>query len=229
MKVIHVAGWSGSGKTTFIVDLIRALSAYGSVGTVKHIGDHIIDQESGKDTTRHYEMGAVITAGIDLEKTLITSRSTSLSAALDMLCNAGVRYAIVEGFKKVRFQKVVFGDIDTPALARNPCVSDLISLLPHFDEYYTLEGLIAELDSDEPEGVFACVKGIIPFPDDEKAVRQEADLSRMDGILGARVRVNPMVFTPHPEYFIVIKGKEHTSVLNALSNCIWPLSPEKNL
>ncbi|HMK16120.1 MAG TPA: molybdopterin-guanine dinucleotide biosynthesis protein MobB, partial [Methanomicrobiales archaeon] len=40
MKIVQVAGFSGSGKTTFIRALIPLLSRLGPVGTVKHTGHH---------------------------------------------------------------------------------------------------------------------------------------------------------------------------------------------
>ncbi len=40
MRIIHVAGLSGSGKTTFIRSLIPELSRLGPVAAVKHIGHH---------------------------------------------------------------------------------------------------------------------------------------------------------------------------------------------
>ncbi|MFH0966632.1 MAG: molybdopterin-guanine dinucleotide biosynthesis protein B [Methanobacteriota archaeon] len=153
MKIIHVAGWSGSGKTTFILDLVAALSTLGPVGTIKHIGEHICVLPEGKDTTRHYEAGAVVTAGIDLEKTMISSGSKSLFSALDLLSDAGIRYAVVEGFKAVPFRKVVLGDLDTPALVRDPSVSDVIALLPDFDNYYSLAGLVHEIEDEPGDGL----------------------------------------------------------------------------
>lgn len=223
MKIIHIAGWSGSGKTTFVRELVTALSLYGTVGTVKHIGDHIVDLATGKDTTLHYEAGAIITAGIDLQKTMFTSRSISLPDALDLLSNAGVRYAIVEGFKKVGFQKVVFGDIDTPSLARNPGVDEVITLLPHFDEYYTVSGLMKEMKETESAGVLLSMTGpaITWYP--EVVDRLEDTISRMNGVLDVRVRVNSGIFTKSPEYFIVIKARDHKTGISALQ-CPWPES-----
>ena len=40
MKVIHIAGFSNSGKTTFISGLLPELEKLGPVAVVKHIGHH---------------------------------------------------------------------------------------------------------------------------------------------------------------------------------------------
>ncbi len=220
MKIIHVAGWSGSGKTTFILDLVAALSKIGLVGTVKHIGEHICDLPLGKDTTRHYDAGAFITAGIDLEKTMISCRSISLSSALDLLSDAGARYAIVEGFKAIPFAKVVIGDLDTPALLRNPSVSDVIGLLSNFDDYYTLAGMVYEVEGEPGDGVLYTMTGFADAslpPDDYLCLEEE--IRWREGITGVRVRVNPTVIQESARFFVVIRAKNTSSGMLALARC----------
>jgi len=65
MKIIHIVGSSGSGKTTFIRKLIPALKRQGSVAVIKHVGDHSYTLEEGKDTTVFFETGADISVGVD--------------------------------------------------------------------------------------------------------------------------------------------------------------------
>jgi molybdopterin-guanine dinucleotide biosynthesis protein MobB len=246
MKIIHVAGWSGSGKTTFTLDLVAALSMRGSVGTIKHIGEHVCDLPDGKDTTRHYLAGATISAGIDLEKTIITSRSVALPNCLALLSDAGVRYAVVEGFKSVPFRKVVFGDLDTPGLVRNPSVSDVIDLLHEFDDYYTLQGLIHEFENpnggplrapgekDEKEFFTQIEPGqgriytLSGYSDTQISLddthRIEDQLLQCDGIGFARFRVNPPVFESGSQYFALVRSKDTGAGIKALCRCEEDLS-----
>ena len=59
MKVFGLAGWSGSGKTTVMVNLLPELIQRGfSVSTVKH-AHHKFDIDSpGKDSYEHRRAGA---------------------------------------------------------------------------------------------------------------------------------------------------------------------------
>lgn len=217
MKVIHIAGWSGSGKTTFILNLVAALATLGSVGTIKHIGDHICDQPVGKDTTLHYEAGSTISAGIDLEKTMITARTTELAAALSTLAHTGIRFAVVEGFKQARFQKVVFGDLNVPALIRNPTVTEVITLLPRFDDYDTLAGLVQEMGQVRT-GVFLSMSGCIDPASAGCATGYESEISRMPGVLDVRIRVNPPIFSDDYEVLVVVHASSQSQGLAALQH-----------
>lgn len=221
MKIIHIAGWSGSGKTTFIRNLVQALAPLGKVGTVKHIGDHICEMPAGKDTTVHFEAGASVTAGIDPEKTIVTSRSVTLSDSLDLLSDSGVRYAVVEGFKRFPFIKVVIGDLDVPALIRNPSVTDVISLLDSFDDYYTLSGLIRESGCDLPGEFLYCMSGICQFgsPVLRDCLTIEEEINRWEGVSMVRVRSNrPLPGSPG-RFFVVCKVTLPVCGSHVLTRC----------
>ncbi len=92
MKVIHIAGFSNSGKTTFISALIPELEKHGPVGVIKHIGHHGYSLPEGKDTTRFFEAGATASAGIDIRKTVLVLQENNLeSGARDTLrCRGAV-------------------------------------------------------------------------------------------------------------------------------------------
>ncbi len=220
MRVIHVAGWSGSGKTTFIRDLIPALSRLGRTGTVKHIGDHTCDLPAGKDTTVQYDAGSFVAAGIDQEKMMITCRSVSLGEALDLLADAGVRYAVIEGFKAVPFTKVVIGDLDIPALLTNPSVPELIAILDRFDSYHTLQSLVHELGGSSRDPVYTLSGEVDPgllLPGRESLLEEE--IRRLEGISAVRVAWN----APSPgiagRYFVVCRSSIPQAGLCALSLC----------
>ena len=58
MKILHIVGLKGHGKTTLMVELVAELTARGvRVGTIKHSGhEHDLDLP-GKDSFRHHEAG----------------------------------------------------------------------------------------------------------------------------------------------------------------------------
>ena len=112
MKIIHVAGFSNSGKTTLILDLIPALAMYGKVGVIKHLGHHLYttgEGEKQKDTSRFFDAHAHFVAGIDAEKTVITTSCDSLADIASLYSGAGVEYAIIEGFRTLPCQKIWLG------------------------------------------------------------------------------------------------------------------------
>lgn len=223
MKVIHIAGWSGSGKTTFIRDLVKSLALLGSVGTIKHIGDHVCDLPQGKDTSLHYDAGASIVVGIDFEKTMITMRTISLSSALDNLSNCGIKYAVIEGFKNIPFQKVVIGDLDVQALMKNPEIKEVISHLSSFDDYYTGEGLVKELGKN-PEGIIMMSTGnssheISP----DVCVDIEKETSSLNGVYGVRVRTQKPVVHPHHRFFIAVSADNTILGSTVLTRCMAAL------
>ncbi|ABD41798.1 molybdopterin-guanine dinucleotide biosynthesis protein B [Methanospirillum hungatei JF-1] len=148
MKVIHIAGWSGSGKTTFILELCSHLVHRGRTATIKHIGSHYNVLPLGKDTTLHFEAGADPAIGIDDEKTSASFHSTNLDDALNHLSDSGIRYTVIEGFKKRPFQKILIGDLDGKYLLKNPQIPDVLAALDQFDDWYTMAGLMKELSEE---------------------------------------------------------------------------------
>ena len=111
MRIINIIGHSNSGKTTMITKLVPLLVAVGTVATIKHMGHHIWELPAGKDTTVHFTGGAVATAGIDAEKTVMSLRTTDVYEILDFYAWKGYDYAVVEGFKEEGVSCVVLGDL----------------------------------------------------------------------------------------------------------------------
>ncbi len=167
MRIIHVAGLSGSGKTTFIRSLIPELSRLGPVAAVKHIGHHSWSLEGGKDTTLYLDAGAYQSVGIDHEKTVSVMNETDLGRTLMMLCDMGIRYAIVEGFKSKPFPKVLIGTLPgaSGVVLENPDTEEVIASIGSFMEYYTMSGMIREMQADYrrvPGSVFTSMCSGIP-------------------------------------------------------------------
>jgi molybdopterin-guanine dinucleotide biosynthesis protein MobB len=173
MRIIHIAGLSGSGKTTFIRSLIPELSRLGPVAAVKHIGHHSWSLEEGKDTTFYLHAGVSQSVGIDKEKTVSVMNETDLGSTLRMLCDMGIRYAVVEGFKSKPFPKVIFGTLPgvSGVVLQNPDPGEVISSISSFMEYYTISGMIREMRREHkspPGTVFtsmcAGITGHYPTP-----------------------------------------------------------------
>lgn len=204
MKIIQIVGRSNAGKTTFIKSLIGALSAHGTVGAVKHLGHHGFLLEPGKDTTLYYESHAAISGGVDEEKSVLVRRENDLDSTLDLLCNAGVEYAILEGFKSRPFPRVVIGDLESEnVVLRNPTIDAVIAALPEFEDYYTVEGLVRELKREcgvSRAGAVLTFNGLVrewtgtertgylEFNETVNAVTESIleDVKAVPGIIGAR-------------------------------------------
>jgi len=136
MKIIQVSGRANTGKTTFIKNLIPVLKSQGRVGVIKHLGDHDYLLEEGKDTTLFFENGADISAGIDSHKSIITLPSDNLDKMLRFFKNEGLDFAVIEGFKKRNFPKIIIGDLPSDTcILRNPSVEQVISSLSLFEDY----------------------------------------------------------------------------------------------
>ena len=136
MKIIQVAGLANTGKTTFIRQLIPALKALGKVGVIKHLGDHEYLLEEGRDTTFFFESGADISAGMDAGKSAVVLRCTDLDTMLHLFRQQGIDFAVIEGFKKYAFPKIIIGDLpDETGVLRNPTVGEVISALSCFEDY----------------------------------------------------------------------------------------------
>jgi molybdopterin synthase catalytic subunit len=204
MKVIQVVGFSGTGKTGFIEQLIPLLRARGEVGVIKHLGEHAFSLEGGKDTTRYFETGVDVSAGIDGEKTVIIIRENQLEQALRMFSDAGIQFCIVEGFKSVPFTRIVIGDFETEGcILRNPAPGEVITALPQFNDYHTMGGVIQEVKRAHDvsrAGAILTFNGIVRewtgterteylnFDDDldRKIAELKEHMERIPGILGVR-------------------------------------------
>ncbi|RXA21727.1 molybdopterin synthase [Methanosarcina sp. MSH10X1] len=127
MKVISVVGYKKSGKTALVSALVRKLSEFGTVGTVKHMGEQRLNP-ADTDTGRHFDAGAEVVIGITGTGATGTelvsfSRDSDLEHALDQLCDQGLDFAVVEGFKESNLPKIVIGDLQG--------VSNIVFSLPN--------------------------------------------------------------------------------------------------
>jgi molybdopterin synthase catalytic subunit len=241
VKVIPVAGTSGSGKTSFILALIPLLSRMGPVGTVKHIGHHAMEVPEGKDTTVMFATGAQAVVGIDGEKTIVTLRSTSVADALDLLAGQGIAFAVVEGFKGSPWPKVVIGDLEAEeVLLRNPSPEEVIRNLGRFPDYVTLGELLRELREvcREKEQSCTTATATIPLPAgmNEDSLELPAlvrGMEALSGVRGARAALrHGALFGGTDELLVAVaaeSGEEAALALQlALPGCLETLEGPGN-
>jgi len=111
MKVVAFAGYSGSGKTPLVEQLIGCLRMRGlRVSVVKHAHHNFDIDKPGKDSWRHREAGAfeVLVAS---NQRLVLQRQFEQPAQLSvhhLLAEVydGVDWVLVEGFKQSDLLKV---------------------------------------------------------------------------------------------------------------------------
>ncbi|MGM0873423.1 MAG: molybdopterin-guanine dinucleotide biosynthesis protein B [Bacillota bacterium] len=111
-RVLQVVGYQNSGKTTFVVDYIKAAVKHDlKVGTIKHHGHSgaikLDDQQ--KDSGKHRQAGAHVSVVEGNGAFVLTSEKLSLSLQqlLSLYCQFDLDVIIVEGFKSASFPKVV--------------------------------------------------------------------------------------------------------------------------
>ncbi|MDU9375616.1 hypothetical protein McpSp1_01930 [Methanocorpusculaceae archaeon Sp1] len=136
MRIINIIGHSNSGKTTMITKLVPLLAGVASVATIKHMGHHIWELPKGKDTTVHFEGGAVATTGIDAEKAVMSLRTMDVYEILDFYAWKGYEYAVVEGFKEEGFSCVVLGDLAAKnVVMRDANAEEVFAMRDMFEVY----------------------------------------------------------------------------------------------
>jgi molybdopterin-guanine dinucleotide biosynthesis protein MobB len=121
MKAIAVVGTKKTGKTTVVTALVKSLSRYGRVGTIKNMAGHSINRG---DTGRHFQAGAEVVIGLG-EGQLRLKRGGSLHSALAELQEEGMDFAVVEGFKQSHLPKIVLGEAEVPYALRRMSIAEL--------------------------------------------------------------------------------------------------------
>jgi molybdopterin-guanine dinucleotide biosynthesis protein B len=105
--VLAVLGVSGSGKTTFIEQIVRTLSSEGyKVGTIKHVHHKGFSMDTeGKDTWKHSRAGAEVVVCVSPNEIAKIKRKTQseddLKKAFDAFKDEDLDLLIVEGFRSL--------------------------------------------------------------------------------------------------------------------------------
>lgn len=99
IPVFGFAAYSGTGKTTIIEQVIRALKARGiRTAVIKHDGHGLVNDSEGKDSWRFTQAGAdIMIIGSPEKFTYIEKKETSLQQLLAMVPDADI--ILVEGYK----------------------------------------------------------------------------------------------------------------------------------
>jgi molybdopterin-guanine dinucleotide biosynthesis protein B len=111
MKVVGFAGYSGSGKTMLVEQLIPIFRLQGlRVSVVKHAHHRFDIDHVGKDTYRHREAGAFeVVVASDKRLALIREFEQSAQLSVHQLIAElydGVDWVLVEGFKESDLLKI---------------------------------------------------------------------------------------------------------------------------
>ncbi len=168
MRIISVVGYKKSGKTTLVEKLIRALKKYGSVGTIKHLHEHTINKPD-TDTGKHALAGADVVVAVSTSELVKFSHDDNLTSALDELANAGMDFAVVEGFKDSKLPKIALGKVEVPNIIKrldspSADIEELVDIVLKQPEYHTLNSLIHQLrraKDIEKAGAIGTFTGIV--------------------------------------------------------------------
>jgi molybdopterin-guanine dinucleotide biosynthesis protein B len=154
MRIIGLAGWSGSGKTSLVVRLLPALVARGlRVSTIKHAHHEFDVDTPGKDSYEHRAAGAheVLVASarrFALMRELRDSPEPALEELVARL--APVDLLIVEGFKRHAHDKI---EVHRPALGKKLLAPDDPQIVAVASDA-AIEGLrVPRLDLDDTAAI----------------------------------------------------------------------------
>jgi molybdopterin synthase catalytic subunit len=157
MKIISIVGYKKTGKTTLVEQLVTALKKHGSVGTIKHLQEHTINKPD-TDTWKHAKAGADVVIGVTANELVKFTQNNDLTHGLDELANAGMDFAIIEGFKDSKLPKIALGDVEAP------CIVIRLEIIFKQPEYHTLDSLLCKLKSSknmEKTGAIGTFTGIV--------------------------------------------------------------------
>lgn len=153
MKVIGFAGWSGSGKTSLIEQVITLLGARGlAVSLIKHAHHTFEIDHEGKDSWRHRKAGCrevLVSSGRrwSLMHELRGEPELPLEVLLGKLSDCDL--VLVEGFKQAPIPKIeVFrAEVGEPLLfPHNPDIIAIATDAP-------VDTLLPRLDLNNPQQV----------------------------------------------------------------------------
>jgi molybdopterin-guanine dinucleotide biosynthesis protein B len=125
MRIIGLAGWSGSGKTSLVIRLLPVLIARGlRVSTIKHAHHEFDVDTPGKDSYEHRAAGAheVLIASARRFALMHELRAAPEPTLEELVARlAPVDLLIVEGFKRHAHDKI---EVHRPALGKNLLAPD---------------------------------------------------------------------------------------------------------
>jgi molybdopterin-guanine dinucleotide biosynthesis protein MobB len=123
MLIVCITGASGSGKTTLIRKLVAHCTRLGlRVGTLKHAHHDFDMDKKGKDSQKHFEAGARVSAVVSPHRTAVFARTDRPVTPKHLAPHfRGCDLLIVEGFKQERLPTIeVFRRAIAPTLRTRP-------------------------------------------------------------------------------------------------------------
>jgi molybdopterin-guanine dinucleotide biosynthesis protein B len=158
MKVVGFAGYSGSGKTHLVEQVIPALKLRGlRVSVVKHAHHDFDIDHPGKDSWRHREAGAFeVVVASDRRLALIREFEQPAELSVHHLLAElydGVDWVLVEGFKNSNLLKVEVWRADAGRPARYPDDDFIVAIATDSPERLPQETLRPVLDLNQPDAV----------------------------------------------------------------------------
>jgi molybdopterin-guanine dinucleotide biosynthesis protein MobB len=103
VKRVCFVGYSGSGKTRLVKRLVAWLARRGyRVGTLKHAHHDFDMDRKGKDSHRHFEAGAAVSAVVSPKRSAVFRRTPFDWKRQFRGCDI----LIIEGFRRERFSKI---------------------------------------------------------------------------------------------------------------------------
>ncbi|AGB41194.1 molybdopterin-guanine dinucleotide biosynthesis protein MobB [Halobacteroides halobius DSM 5150] len=150
IPIVSIVGWSNSGKTTFITELIPALKEKGyKVATIKHDAHKFQIDKPGKDSWQHREAGAKIVILSSSDKVAMIkevreepSVETLVEEYIDSDIDSDFDLVLAEGYKTGSTSKV---EVFRPNVYNKPAVDEENLLLRVINDS-TREELLAQVD-----------------------------------------------------------------------------------
>lgn len=240
MKLISIVGYKKSGKTSIVEKLVEALSRYGSVGTVKHIHEGTLNPPE-TDTHRHIQAGAQVSIAVTPGELVKIVPEAGLQRALEELCDSGVDFAVVEGFKESRLPKICIGITAENMVKHIPqgrefddtLIEELLQLVLTQEDYHTLGSLIHAVKSNPDirySGAIGSFTGIVREITGEeqtrglefekyKGVAEEKmdaicqDLKRREGVVDVRMYHKTGWLEPAEDIVYIVVAAGHRQQL----------------
>ncbi|MEJ5991915.1 molybdopterin-guanine dinucleotide biosynthesis protein B [Ramlibacter sp. PS3R-8] len=158
MKVVSFAGYSGSGKTHLVEQLIPALKMRGlRVSVVKHAHHDFDIDHPGKDTYRHREAGAFeVVVASDRRLALMREFEQASTLTVHHLLAElydGVDWVLVEGFKNSNLLKIEVWRADAGKPARYPDDDFVVAIATDSPDQLPQETLRPVLDLNQPDAI----------------------------------------------------------------------------
>ena len=126
-KIIGISGYSGSGKTTTIINLIKFFKKSGiKIGIVKHAHHNFDVDVPGKDSYRFRENGADEVFVSSARRTVhiaenIDGNELTFNEVIEKIQRSKLDLVIVEGYKHEKFKKIEVyrKEVKKPMLCKN--------------------------------------------------------------------------------------------------------------